>query len=167
MKKQLYLKNKQSGVVLVVSLIMLLLLTLIGLSGTQVTSLEEKMAGNARDKNIAFQSAESALIAAENFILSIPIANIVSTFNGTVGLLGVNNAEADFFLDATWTANSSQVTPLSYSSANLGVNTRPRYIIKRLPDSSGITNFFRVTARGTGNVAGTQVILQEVYQRTN
>ncbi|MFK5947321.1 MAG: PilX N-terminal domain-containing pilus assembly protein, partial [Methylococcales bacterium] len=51
--------NKQTGVVLVVSLIMLLLLTLIGITGTQVTSLEEKMAGNARDQNIAFQAAES------------------------------------------------------------------------------------------------------------
>jgi type IV pilus assembly protein PilX len=164
--------HKQTGVVLVTSLMILLLLTIIGLSATQVTSLEEKMAGNARDKNIAFQAAESALIAAENFVLAVPLANISSTFNSSNGLLGKDNTisgnvEPDFFLDTTWTANSSQITPLSYSESNLGVTTRPRYIIKRLPESSGTTNLFRITARGTGNVAGTQVILQVVYQRTN
>lgn len=55
----------QSGVVLVVSLIMLLLLTLIGLSGMQSATLEEKMAANMRDRNLAFQAAEAALNDAE------------------------------------------------------------------------------------------------------
>ena len=54
----------QSGAVLIISLIMLLLLTLIGTTSMQSTSLEEKMAGNMRDKNLAFQAAESALAAA-------------------------------------------------------------------------------------------------------
>lgn len=42
MKNNITLVNRQTGVVLVVSLIMLLLLTIIGLTGTQVTSMEEK-----------------------------------------------------------------------------------------------------------------------------
>jgi len=37
---------------------MLLLLTIIGITGIQVSGLEEKMAGNSRDQNLAFQSAE-------------------------------------------------------------------------------------------------------------
>ena len=61
----------QTGVVLVISLIILLLLTLIGLSAMQTTSLEEKMAGNFRDKNLAFHVAESALRVAENSLPSI------------------------------------------------------------------------------------------------
>lgn len=40
----------QSGVVLVISLIMLLALTLIGVTGSRVTSLEEKMAANSTVK---------------------------------------------------------------------------------------------------------------------
>jgi type IV pilus assembly protein PilX len=47
---------------------MLLLLTLIGASSMQSTSLEEKMAGNLRDRSIAFQAAESALRDAEQDI---------------------------------------------------------------------------------------------------
>ncbi|MCX7100437.1 MAG: PilX N-terminal domain-containing pilus assembly protein, partial [Methylobacter sp.] len=51
----------QSGAVLIISLIMLLLLTLIGTTAMQTSTLEEKMAGNLRDRDIAFQAAESAL----------------------------------------------------------------------------------------------------------
>lgn len=56
----------QSGVVLVVSLIILLALTLIGVTSSNVTGLEVKMAANSKDQNIAFQAAEAALRAAED-----------------------------------------------------------------------------------------------------
>jgi type IV pilus assembly protein PilX len=63
--------NKESGVVLVVSLIMLMLITLIGVSAMQNTGLEEKMAGNLRDRNMAFQAAEAALRDAEADISNV------------------------------------------------------------------------------------------------
>jgi type IV pilus assembly protein PilX len=56
----------QSGVVLAISLIMLLALTLIGITSSSVTGLEEKMAANSKDKNLAFQAAEAALRSVEN-----------------------------------------------------------------------------------------------------
>lgn len=62
------LQRSQTGAVLLVSLIMLLLLTLIGVTGMQTAGLEEKMAGNMRDRNIAFQAAEAALRDAERDI---------------------------------------------------------------------------------------------------
>ena len=58
-------RKNQSGAILIVSLIMLLLITIIGVTGSQVTGLEEKMAGNMRDQNSAFQSAEAGLRAGE------------------------------------------------------------------------------------------------------
>ena len=61
----------QQGAVLIISLIILLLMTLIGTTGMQVTSLEEKMAGNMRDRNLAFQAAESALSAAETYLQNV------------------------------------------------------------------------------------------------
>jgi Tfp pilus assembly protein PilX len=58
----------QSGVVLIISLVMLLLLSIIGISGMAVTILEEAMAANHRDRNLAFQAAEAALRAGERKI---------------------------------------------------------------------------------------------------
>jgi type IV pilus assembly protein PilX len=60
--------KQQSGITLIIGLVMLLLLTIIMLAAMRVTSLEERMAGNLRNQNIAFQAAESALREAEAFI---------------------------------------------------------------------------------------------------
>lgn len=57
--------RRQSGMTLIVGLIVLLLLTIIGISGMKITSLEGKMAGNDRDQSLAFQAAETALRAGE------------------------------------------------------------------------------------------------------
>ena len=55
--------KRQSGAVLVVSLIILVALTTIGLSAAQRSTLQEKMASNLHLSNIAFNAAESALAA--------------------------------------------------------------------------------------------------------
>ncbi|MDZ4730045.1 MAG: PilX N-terminal domain-containing pilus assembly protein [Xanthomonadales bacterium] len=62
--------SKQSGFALIVGLVVLLLLTLIMLTALKLASLEERMAGNLRNQNIAFQAAESALREAEALISS-------------------------------------------------------------------------------------------------
>ncbi|MBT8092482.1 MAG: pilus assembly protein PilX, partial [Gammaproteobacteria bacterium] len=55
------LPQREQGAVLIVSLVMLLIVTLIAVSSMQGTIMEEKMAGNSRDRNLAFQTAESSL----------------------------------------------------------------------------------------------------------
>ena len=50
---------------LIVSLMLLLMLTLMGLAALQSTTLEEKMASNAGEQGVAFQGAELALRMAE------------------------------------------------------------------------------------------------------
>lgn len=58
----------QRGSVLIVSLGILAVLTLIGLSGANTTTLEERMAGNFRDQRVAFESAEAVLVDAERWV---------------------------------------------------------------------------------------------------
>ena len=55
------IKNKQSGVVLVVSLIFLLLLLMLGLSAANYSNIAKKIAINHQFKQLSFQAAESAL----------------------------------------------------------------------------------------------------------
>lgn len=52
--------QKQNGAALFVSLIMLLILTIIGLSAAQRGNLQEKVAANVNLENMAFSAAESA-----------------------------------------------------------------------------------------------------------
>lgn len=58
----------QRGGVLIASLMVLMLLALVGLSGANTTTLEERMAGNFRDQRVAFESAEAVLQAAEQWL---------------------------------------------------------------------------------------------------
>lgn len=60
--------GKQRGSVLIVSLVFLLLLTIVGVSAMNMTNLEEKMTGNFRDHDLAFQTAEAALLDGEAFV---------------------------------------------------------------------------------------------------
>lgn len=65
MKHPVTLPARQRGAILAVSLLLLLVMTVLALTASQTTRLQERMAGNARDTDQAFQAAEAALRAAE------------------------------------------------------------------------------------------------------
>lgn len=71
-------RSGQRGVALVVSLIILIVATLLGLAGIRGTNLQERMSANMYDRSLAFQRAESALRAAE----------IAINANGQIAALG-------------------------------------------------------------------------------
>ncbi len=51
----------QGGAVLIMALLLVMVLTILGVSAMQGAVMEERMAGNAHDHHMAFQSAESGL----------------------------------------------------------------------------------------------------------
>ena len=61
-------KQKQSGAVLVISLLILSVITMISAMGMKTATIEEKLASNVRDRTIAFQSAERGLVLAEAWV---------------------------------------------------------------------------------------------------
>jgi Tfp pilus assembly protein PilX len=105
----------QSGVVLIISLVMLLALTLIGVTSSSVTGLQEKMAANSKDRNLAFQAAESALRWVETniFAQSTQPPNFDCSSNpqlGTNGLYYSMNTQAQSYY--SWYISPTQyVTP--------------------------------------------------------
>lgn len=59
----------ESGAVLIIALIFILIMSVIGLTAIQSTTVQERMALNNHDRNLAFQAAEAALRNAENTIM--------------------------------------------------------------------------------------------------
>lgn len=55
----------ERGAALIVALILLIVMTLLGLSGVRMVVLEERMTANAFDRSLSFQAAEAALRAGE------------------------------------------------------------------------------------------------------
>ncbi|BBA35468.1 type IV pilus assembly protein PilX [Methylocaldum marinum] len=187
--------TRQSGSALPTTLVILLILTLIGVSSMQTTLLEEKMAGNLRDQNLAFQAAEAALRAGETYLQGV-----------TLGTFSADTSEQDLTLNAQglyqptlspeherwqqeniWTEAGSR----AYAETLAGVAESPRYIIEDLSSYTKCTNAgnctnvplprtpggslkfgpisatsrFRVTARGVGSTSAAVVLLQSYYNR--
>ncbi len=164
---------EQRGAVLIVSLLILLVMTLIGVTAMTTSNVEQKMSGNQSDLNVAFQSAEAALRDAEAYIQSIAA---VSAFNGGTTGLYTTTATVDPFANATWSSSSSR----GYSGTLTDAGTAPRYVIQLVkigaPDplmisntgdgtGNSAVNTFRITARATGKTSNSYTYLQEHYGR--
>ncbi len=63
--KRVLLKKHQTGSALIIGLTILLLMLILGTAGMRTTIMEERMAGNTRDYNNAFQAGEVGLIDGE------------------------------------------------------------------------------------------------------
>ncbi|MES9904782.1 MAG: PilX N-terminal domain-containing pilus assembly protein [Sedimenticola sp.] len=172
MRDDLYIQTapRQSGVVLVVVLVFLFILTLLGITGARNTVLEERMAGNYRDSQIAFEAAETALREAENALLNDTAFNAMA-WSGTNG-----THEGNPSLDPFGTNNSVTVT---ISEITAATSQNPSYYIERLPEvympSSSLVRgfpeqppkirYYRSTASGWGQSPNAEVVLQSTLYR--
>lgn len=165
--------------VLIVGLILLVLLTLLAVSAMHGTILQERMAGNSRDRMLAFQAAEAALRQAETLLGNAGLPS------GTGIYMTLNTSPAAAYTSAQqW----DTAYPWSTSSAALGTGTlplaeivaQPLYVIERLtttppPNAPNVDDnefgpsaghgYFRITSRGVGATTNATVILQEYYVR--
>ena len=65
MKATNFNPSHERGAVLVISLVLLMIMTILAVTLSQTSTLEQRMAGNARDLDAAFQASEAALRGAE------------------------------------------------------------------------------------------------------
>jgi len=183
--------NTQHGVVLISSLVMLLIMTLLGVTAMNTTTIQEKMAGNYLDRERAFQAAEAALRDAEQ-LLETPPVNLTPLSgavndNCTNGLCTKREDNAGFDFTASegaagwfedrWLDTSMDVWNTTnkhreYTTTINGVSTTPKYIIEFLSTvdcPSSITGandceIYRITALATGGTVNSRVMLQTTYR---
>lgn len=148
----------QRGVTLIITLVMLVLVTLVIVSTVRTSTMDEKMAGNARDRDKAFQAAEAA-------VQSCIAALQSSTYTGTPLTPAAFNATPNWEVAANWgNANSVAVdlgadTKLS-SQLSSRLSSQPRCMYEALVAGSGN---YRITGRAVGGSSLTEVILQATY----
>lgn len=171
-------KRQQQGMTLIIAMIFLLILTLLGVTAMQGTVVEERIAGNTRDKDMAFQSAEDGLRAGEVFLsgnactpgitfVAAPGAGLVNNVNGAAGA-AFKYSSSTYWLAQPWNATDSRAS----TTALAGIVAPARYVIELVSGVSGLqagaagttnTLVYRVTARGAGATAGSVSILQSTY----
>lgn len=156
--KHFAMTKYQSGVVLIISLIILLALTLIGVTSSSVTGLEEKMAANSKDKNLAFQAAEATLRSVENNLATKPTFDYTAAYSsqgisglyslvdssGILRLDGTGMAWAPFYPNVDWYSTTKVATYNNVTTSGkklVGLSRPPAYIIEEINsiplDSSG------------------------------
>ncbi len=134
------MRTTQNGAVLIVSLLMLLVMTIIGIAGTSSTVLEEKMANNNRQKHLASQSAGGALRDAELWLTTnvTTVTEFETQFSGTPNELywsrrptpasDLKPSTITNVLDSnSWAPGNSAIPP---STLITGTENPPRYIIE-------------------------------------
>jgi type IV pilus assembly protein PilX len=176
---------RQRGVALVVSLILLLVATIIGLAASRGTLLQERMSANSFDRSLAFQRAESGLRAAEGAITTNWVITALggedcsaagcaavpgNAFTGTnstwtdVGsIYDVNDSNTpgipQYYIQfmGTGSADDDNGTKQNADSANYGAATAP-----------GNVAYYRVTSRSSApsTLGGRSiVVLQTTVKR--
>lgn len=177
-------RRRQSGAALIVGLIFLVMLTMIGVTAARMSSLEERMSGNLRDRAIALQAAEMALRDAERDINNAVPAyarNItgLSEFSADCGASTATTADNGLCYNGIagygttiWTTvdmtNAPSVAYGTYTNAVAVplVSAQPRYIIegmRKTPPGGSDKFFYRITVRAQGINANTVVWLQELF----
>ena len=166
------LKTRQTGVVLVTGLIFMVIMTLIVVAALRSATLEERMAANALNRQLALQAAEAALRDAEALIQTSgapfdPFEPWRFTTDCTNGLC---NKAADG-ATSRWKADDFDWETVGRPATTKiqGVKESPRYIIEiaNIPIMSGSICpkvLYRVTARGVGGVDNAIVFLQTMYR---
>ena len=166
------IKARQSGVALITGLIFMVVMTIIVIAALRSATLEERMAANARNRQVALQAAEAVLREVE--LTEFKKDNYTKVFSdiGFTTALGCTQCLLPVAGDAPrWeTMTEAQWLAAPKLSVDLdGVTDPPRYIIEILAIPSPITpslcrnGIARITARGQGRDSGT-VFLQSVYR---
>lgn len=180
---------QQRGATLVIALVILLVMSLIGIATMKGSTLQERMAGNARQKAVAKNAALTAMREAELWLqASVQNPAAINSFDGsTTGLYstvsppGRQKAKTDFDVTdpSEWTGKGVASTVLS---ADL-VSAQPKYIIEYIGrDIRGAANkpvqmldaeakgdadlspyFFRITAIGWGKDPNIYSIVESTF----
>lgn len=193
--KTLTLGRRHRGISLITTLLFTVAALLLGVSVMGINVMQERMIGNSRDRDLAFQAAEAALRDAE-FDIQQNIDNAVvfddacfkglcttpsrRSGNGVLRALPVEQQQGFDWADAARTRRYGQFTNAKVSPKFPNVLAQPVYVIEKLgemavpPGDCSIVlphdpecdrMAYRITARATGGRAETVVLLQSIYYR--
>lgn len=143
--------HHQRGAVLFVALIMMVLLTLLGLTATSTSVLQERMTGGMRSGQMALMGAESGLRGAEFTVWYSPqtssVGNKLTLYCSSDGSGGCYSPDqtgnyasgtSTFATANTWTATadnggtaySTSLTGLTGTAQSASLGAQPQYLIQ-------------------------------------
>ncbi len=169
-------RSRQSGTALIVSLLLLLVLTVLGVVMMQTSRMQERMSGNTRDLNMALQGAESGLrygeaVLAANSDLPPDLTAIPCAVCATNVLpLAIYDSTQFDWLNNAQTYGGVASAPAVLSGTTQQLYREPQYTTEHVgfrpddlsPNPPGI-DYYQITGRSTGVSDQAQVVLQSTF----
>lgn len=135
--------RNQKGVALFVVLMLLLVVTLLGLSSLRTTVMEERMSANMFDRSLGFQAAESALREAEALVALSAVRESFPANDCSSGLCAIPDSNlTERWLDSGFAAWASSTAAIAPAAAG-----RPQYIAESMGGGSNWAGCERIEPR--------------------
>lgn len=175
--------KSQHGIALVTSLLMLVLLTVLALSMFRGFGLQEKIAGNTREKQRAFQAAENALRYGEWWLEQTMVGSGVNctapvTVASASDMRACSNQLGNSVDPKTWAGVTYYKPPAMVVAAGGGTVTDGAgnkdinyaqvpglYIAYIGLSPNGQQTLYSVTAAGYGGSTSSAAVVQSVYAK--
>jgi len=170
-------QQRQAGAVLITGLIFMTLVMLIALSVMRSATLEERMAANSRNRQLALEAAEAVVRDAELSLFAAAPFNpfdleaFVASCTGGYCAAPAAGDTPRWQSASTW-SNTANTRTFANATSNLTaslVASQPSYIVELIGQEGGQTQhicpklLFRITARGVG-VDGSEVFVEDIYR---
>jgi type IV pilus assembly protein PilX len=171
-------RPKQRGAVMFVALILLLILSLLGVTAARMQTVEERMARNEDNRQLGAESAEAALRSAENGIITGIFINFAGNTGGLYDPLLANGSPVT--TSANFWSSATNVLPYSGPANAIPAGVpAPKFAIEQLPPAAGVGDslsvvsgnpnspppaIYRVTAQGTGADNTSTTMLQTIVR---
>jgi type IV pilus assembly protein PilX len=149
--------SPDSGFSLVVTLLLLVALSLIGVAALRNVSLQEKMAGNFYFRMTAMQDAQGALRQSRNGVEVAFASSTIAVPAGSWTELSLGAAAADFWRQtSSWASADTAAASAGMTAQSVREHQSGKHFSCEDSDSGCKMNYIRMTARtkdGTGSAA--------------
>lgn len=152
-KSRVALKRTQRGATLIIALLILVMIMMYGIPTAMDSMQNERMTGNTRNRDLAFQAAEYTLKKAETWIFTQSNTMLDPVAPAAVASCSPGNTDPNHtdcirtdgqchpndiaYWRSSFNWNSSEVCVLSGLGNQIDVDlvaAQPRYVVERMPD---------------------------------
>jgi type IV pilus assembly protein PilX len=164
--------SHQYGMVLVSSLLLLLVVTILAVSMFRSFGLDEKIAGNTRDKQLAMQAAQSAEAYAENWLASNMSQSALASVGAPNPLAAITCPTGTVPSTATQICTNALTSPgalpwasgVAYTPPPLGVGSAPSAMFYIYALSTLASPYqYQIDAVGYGTSPNTVAVVEVIY----
>lgn len=154
--------RRQRGVALFVGLIMLLLMSLIGVTAMQVTLLQERMAGNFKVRHDGFEAGETVLAAGRDSVRSNAASYGLNCYTSGTCVTLVTDPNTSDANQAPWIPWLTAEPTLPVASIKTLMYC-PSCASASLPPTSAALHYYSVAAIGQDPSGDAKTALQGIY----